>query len=178
MHSFIQFITGLVSPQETIPGKMSILLAYENLSSALWATETLNGLFRRMPLRQEPRLSPRCFSALADSEHRTRTTALAAQANVIVIAVSSNIAQLPAYLEGWLEECLAAGREANTAVAVLFGNPHHPDPADSPRLRMVQRLAEKAGCAFFAPWLDADTVSLLSSGTPADIRHESGAITA
>jgi hypothetical protein len=164
MRTFIQFLTGLDSIRAGIPEGVSIFMAYNNLSAALWATETLTGLFRQLPHSPEPHLSPQCFSTLEDPRFRAHATAVAVQANLIVVSISSELNRLPDFVESWLEKCLAAKRDTHATVVALFGRPGFPDPADSPRFRSMRCLAEQTGCTLFAPWLADEALSFPTNG--------------
>jgi hypothetical protein len=139
---------------------INVTLAYETLSAALWATETLTRLFRKVPNRLEPRLSPWNFSTLEDPALREQALAAATHSDLIVIATSSGSANLPASVENWLGKCLESRHGENTAVAALFGQANQPDRLDSPRILTVQRIAKEAGCEFFAPRVGETALSV------------------
>jgi len=151
MSSSSPFPAGPDHAEVETPFEINVILAYESLSAALWAAETLTGLLRRISGGAEPRLSPWSFSTLENPALRPHATAAAVAADLIVITTSSGFSVLPASVESWLGKSLAERRHATTAVAALFGQPNRPDRADSPRLQTVQRLARDAGCEFFAP---------------------------
>ena len=131
---------------------MNIILAYENLSAALWAAEAFTGLLRRSFEGQTTELSPWSFATLANPACRAQATDAATRADLIVIAASSGFKLLPAVVETWLGKCLSGPRRANGAVAAFFGHAHRPEAADSLRLQTVQRLAKEAGCQFLIPF--------------------------
>lgn len=131
---------------------MKIVLAYENLSAALWAAEAFAGLLHQSPNSAKTQLIPWSFSTLSNPDSNMQATDAAAHADLIVIAASSNFRLLPAFVENWLCKCLSGRRGPHTAVAALFGRANCLERADSLRLQTVQRLAEKAGCRFFAPF--------------------------
>lgn len=130
---------------------MKIVLAYENLSAALWAAETFTGLLRQSPEGAKTQVIPWSFSTLSNPDSSAQATDAAAHADLIVIAASSNFRLLPAFVENWLGKCLSGRRAPHTAVAALFSRANGPEHSDSMRLQAVQRLAEKAGCRFFSP---------------------------
>jgi len=134
-----------------LPHKLKIILAYENLSAALWAAETFTGLLRKSPEGADTQLLPWSFATLSNPADQAQATAAAAQADLIVIAPSSSFRLLPGFVESWLKKCLSVPRRTNTAVAALLRSAHRPEAPDSQRLRAVKRLAEEAGCRFFAP---------------------------
>ncbi len=139
------------------PCGLHVLLAYENISAALWAAESLTNLFRRLPLGPQMSLSPWSFAMLADLEFRARAAEAAVDSDLLVVATSSDPRLLPAAVESWLTECLCGQTRAISAVAAFLGREGLFDGADSPRLKTVQRLAKRAGCEFFAPHAaDAD----------------------
>ena len=147
-------------PAATISNEINVTLAYETLSAALWATETLTRMIRKAPNRPEPRLSPWNFSTLDDPLLRARATAAAKDSDLIVIATSSGSLNLPTSVEDWLGVCLANRHGENTAVAALFGPSNQPDRMDSPRILTVQRIAREAGCEFFAPRVGETALSV------------------
>jgi hypothetical protein len=151
LRTFLQFLSGLDSSAGPAPCEMRVFLAYEDLAAALWATETLCGLRHRLPRRPELHSFPWSFSTLENPRYRAHTEALATQADLIVVAISNAFLPLPAPFESWLQTCLAGRRRADAAVAALMRRATLPAPADSPRLRTVRSLAERAGCDFFDP---------------------------
>jgi hypothetical protein len=160
MHTSQPFPAGLDHADIETAAGMNVIVAYENLSSALWAAESLPGLFRQIPGGMKPRLSSWKFSTLQNLEDRALAIAAAVQADLIVITLSSGFRLLPASVESWLGKCLSGRRRANTAVAALFGRANLLDNADSPRLQTVQRLAKEAGCAFFCPTGEGSGIEL------------------
>lgn len=160
MHTPIPFPTGFASTDAGSPPEMTVVLAYENLSAALWASETLAGLIRQVPDEPPPRLLPWNFSTLGIPEHCAEATAAALRADLIVIATSSAPRLLPESIESWLGKCLADRPGGKAAVAALFRRADLPDRDDSPRLQTVQRLAREAGCEFFSPSVNEATLSV------------------
>jgi hypothetical protein len=158
MSTFTQFLASLETPDGQIPGALSFFLAYENLSAALWAMETLTGLRGGISNRSEPRLSSWSFPTLENPKFRARATAVAVEADLIVIAISSGFGLLPAALEGWLRRCLAGQRSGNAAVVALVGRADFPDREDSLRLKTVQGMAREVGRLFFAPWVTEEAL--------------------
>jgi hypothetical protein len=133
------------------PLAMNLVLAYENLSAALWATERLKGVLRAISRDGEPRLSPWSFSTLENPALRDHAAAAGRQADLVIVATSSMARHLPAAVESWLARCLSARGDNAAAVVAFLGCGNQPDPADSPRLQTVQRLTHEAGCDFFSP---------------------------
>jgi hypothetical protein len=131
-------------------GEINVTLAYENLSAALWASETLNRLFCQIADGPEAHLSPWNFSTLEDSFLRVPATDAAIQSDLIVIALSSANHVLPASVATWLRNCLAQRRGAHTAVAALFAPSHSAHRPDATGIQTLQRLTEEAGCEFIA----------------------------
>ena len=130
-----------------------VLLAYENLAAALRASELIGSLVRQISADDRALLRPWKFSSLERPDQSARAAASALGADLIVIAGSGTNHELPAFVETWLEKSLGRPRRLPTAVAALFSDPDLPDCPDSPRLQTVQRLADAAGCPFFAPGL-------------------------
>ena len=153
MHHPTPFLAQPVKADAELPPKIKIVLAYENLSAALWATEAFTVMLRQSPDGPKTQLIPWSFSTLSNPDFSAQATDVAAQADLIVIATSSNFRLLPAFLENWLGKCLSGKRGPQTAVAALFGRANRPERSDSMRLRAVQELAEKAGCRFLAPFV-------------------------
>jgi len=141
------------------PRELNVVLVYENLSAIVWAAETLSGLFYDVPDEARQHLSPWSFAMLDSRERRARAAVAAARAHLIVIAASSEVKSLPPAVEKWLERCLARRCAARVAVAALLGFTNRPDRAESPGLRWVQHLAQKAGCEFFAPCAAKETLT-------------------
>lgn len=133
------------------PTDLHVFLAYENLASALHASESLAVLTRKEPDALAVKLSPWSFAALAEPQWRAQAAPHVEHAHLLVIAAWSAAPKLSATIEAWLRSCLVQPREQCLAVAALFYTSGGPDDADSPRLRSVQRIAQEAGCAFFAP---------------------------
>ncbi len=136
---------------------INLALIYEDLSTVLWAAESLPVLLLPDPGQPKFLVTPVCFLKLEDSRYRDSATAVAIQADLILIATSSGRTLLPEFVESWLEECLQAQSSAISTVATLFSSSGRPDPSDSPRLQVVQRIANKAGRGFFALNVDEMT---------------------
>lgn len=159
MHTPIPFPTGRGVAGFTTRA-MDVTLAYENLSAALWASETLTELFGRIADGPEPRFSPWNFSTLENPLLQARATAGALHSDLIVIAISSANRLLPASVEAWLGKCLAKRRGAHTAVAALFGPWNPPDRPDSLTLRSLQHLTREAGCELIVPSVNEPALSV------------------
>jgi hypothetical protein len=138
-----------------IPAVINIVVAYDNLSAALWAAEALGSVRAQLPAGAESRLSPWSFATMENPAYSAEATAAAVKADLIVLAISTPVSRLPIPAETWLRTCLAGRRKAKTAVAAVFGCPGSMDGADSLRLQTVQRLAADHGCEFFAPGVAA-----------------------
>lgn len=141
------------------PFAMNLVLAYENLSAALWATERLSGVLRSISQGGIPHLSPWSFSTLENPELREQATAAGFQADLLVVATSSVTQRLPAAVENWLGKCLSGRRSPATAVIAFLGCANLLDQADSPRLQTMRQLTEDAGCQFFSPSVTEATPS-------------------
>lgn len=135
----------------SLPVDLSVFLAYENLASALFATDTLAALSRRDPNGLIVRLSPWSFAALVDPLRRALATPNVGQANLVVIAGGGARAPLPALMVEWLKSCLVQRGDDRPAVVALFTRGNRPGRVDSLRRRSVERLAQETGCAFFSP---------------------------
>ena len=151
MHMPIPFPAGPDRANAESPAVKNVIIAYENLSAALWAAEILPRLLRQILDGPKLRVTSWSFSNLENQEHREKATAAAGEADLIVIASSHGSRPLPEAVESWLEKCRFERRNANAAVAALSGRAHLPDSADAPRRQTVQRLAKETGCEFFAP---------------------------
>ena len=143
------------------PTDLNVFLAYENLAAALRASESLAVLSRKDCDGLALKLSPWSFAALAEPQWRAQAATHVECVHLIVIAAYSAGARLPVAIEAWLQTCLAAVREDDLAVAALLHGSDGPDGAQSPRLRSVQRIAQEAGCAFFAPGLTGDLAGVI-----------------
>lgn len=140
---------------------LHVFLAYQNLASALRATEALTALSRKDPDGVMVHLSPWSFATLENPQGRALAVNDMERAHLIVIAAWGAIPRLSTTIEDWLRACLAQRPENHSAVAAFFGRDDHPDGADSPRVRSVQRLAQEAGCAFFGPGVTAEIAALV-----------------
>lgn len=140
---------------------LNVFLAYENLAAALRAAESLAVLSRNDPDGLVVKLSPWSFATLAESQWRSQAAAHVARAHLLVIAACSAAPRLSVTIEAWLRSCLAQPREERLGVAALFHHSGGSDDANSPRLRCVQRIAQEAGCAFFAPGVRDDLANLV-----------------
>ena len=157
MHAFTPLNARSEIHDGAAPKLLKIILAYENLSAALWAAEAFKRLLHQNPENLETQLSPWSFSTLSDPNYIVQATDAAAEADLIVIAASSSFRLLPTFVEVWLKKGLQVRRSAHTAVAALFGCASRPDRPDSIRLQTVQRLAREAGCEFFTPTIAGPT---------------------
>lgn len=134
---------------------MNVTLAYESMSSALWAAETLTDLLRKDRGAPALNLSPWCFGVLGNPAWCSLAAADTGKADIIVLSTSSKVMQqLPAPIEHWLAMCLRRQpRAGRLAVVAFFRSGKTHDGFDSPRLRKVQHLVQQAGAEFFAPAL-------------------------
>lgn len=132
------------------PVDLSVFLAYENLASALFATDTLAALSRKDPGGLIVQLSPWSFAALVDPLRRALATPSVGQARLVVIAGSGALAPLPAPMVDWLKSCLVQRSEDRPAVVALFTRGNRPGRVELLRRHSVERLAQETGCAFFA----------------------------
>lgn len=135
--------------------ELRVVLAYENLSAALDAAETLTMLSRKERDGLRLRLSPWSYAALGEPRCRAMALRDVGRADLVVVASRSTPHALSAMVESWLKTCLGRRGEPRLAIAALFGCDDHRDGTDSPRLQAVQRLAKEAGCVFFAPGLSS-----------------------
>lgn len=175
MHpSVIPYTDSFSSQTADSPGP-NLVIIYENLSAALWATDTVMNLFRKITDCPIPRLSAWSFPSLDNLGSRCRATRDALSADLLVIAASSAHRHLPAFLEEWIGSCLATPGRSQCAIAALLRRASIPDGADSPRLQSLQRLAHTNGCEFFAPFVkppepqvvpDSDAIASGSTPTP------------
>lgn len=133
------------------PVDLSVFLAYENLASALFATETLTALSRRDPDGLIVQLSPWSFAALVDPLRRALATPDVGQAHLVVIAGGGALAPLPAPMVKWLKSCLVQRGNDRPAVVALFTHSYRSGRMESLRRRSVEHLAQETGCAFFSP---------------------------
>ncbi len=133
------------------PVDLSVFLAYENLASALFATDTLAALSRRDPDGLIVQLSPWSFAALVDPLRRELATPNVGQAHLVVIAGGGAPAPLPAPMVEWLKSCLVQRGENRPAVVALFTRGAGSGRVESQRRHSVAHLAQETGCAFFAP---------------------------
>ncbi len=143
------------------PTVLNVFLAYENLAAAFHASEQLTVMSRKDPAGLVIELSPWSFATLAESQWRSQAAAHVARAHLFVIAAYSAAPKLSLTIEAWLRSCLAQPREERVGVAALFHHSGGFDDANSPRLRCVQRIAQEAGCAFFAPGVRDDLANLV-----------------
>ena len=143
------------------PTHINVFLAYENLTSALHASESLAALSRRDPDGLMVKLSPWSFATLAEPQWRAQAAPCVERAHLLVIAAWGKAPTLSVTIETWLRSCLAQPREQCLAVAALFHHGDGPDAPNSPRLRSVQRIAQEAGYAFFAPGVRDDLANLV-----------------
>jgi len=140
---------------------LNVFLAYENLAAALRASDVLAVLTRKELDGLAVKLSPWSFATLAEPQWRAQAAPYVERAHLLVIAACSPAPTLSVTIEAWLRLCLAQPREECLAVAALFHHSGGPDDASSPRVRSVQRIAQEAGCAFFAPGVRDDLASLV-----------------
>lgn len=140
---------------------LNVVLAYENLAAALRASDALAVLTRKEPDALAVKLSPWSFASLAEPLLRAQAVSHVECAHLLVIAACSAAPKLSVTIEAWLRSCLAQPREERLGVAALFHHSGGPDDANSPRLRSVQRIAQEAGCAFFAPGVRDELASLV-----------------
>lgn len=143
------------------PTDLHVFLAYENLAAALHASESLTVLSRKDPDGLVVKLSPWSFATLVEPQWRAQAGPHVERAHLLVIAAWSAAPKLSVTIEAWLRSCLARPRAQSLAVAALFHHGEGPDGANSPRLRSVQRIAQEAGCAFFAPGVRDELASLV-----------------
>ncbi|MFZ5496540.1 MAG: hypothetical protein ACOZE5_14545 [Verrucomicrobiota bacterium] len=130
---------------------LNVFLAYENLSSALFATETLTSLSHRDPDGLILQLSPWSFAALVDPVRCALAAPDVGQAQLVVIAAFGASAPLPRPLEEWLRYCLERRGDERPAVVAFLTRNRRSERTESPRRRSVERLAQETGCAFFCP---------------------------
>jgi hypothetical protein len=130
--------------------EMHVVLAYENLSAALHATEVLTSVSRKDPDGLTMHLLPWSFARLESPEGRALAATDVERANLLVIAESDATPRLSAAIEHWLKTCLTRRREIRLAVAAISRPYDRPNGGDSPWLHGVRRIAQEAGCAFFA----------------------------
>jgi len=135
--------------------RLNVTLAYEGISSAVWAAEKLTGLLRKAWSVPKLCLSPWCFGVLDDPNWGDRVVSESADADMIVLSTSSRIMdQLPPSIEHWLQLCLSRQHGGDRPIVVaLFRCGEVPDDIDSPRIQKVMHLVQQAGCGFFAPFL-------------------------
>ena len=143
------------------PVDLSVFLAYENLASALFATDTLAALSRRDPDGLIMRLSPWHFAALVDPQRRAMATPDVGQAQLVVIAGGYALAPLPEPMVAWLKSCLVQRGEARPAIVALFMRGAGSGRAESERRHSVAHLAQATGCAFFAPGVPGESARLV-----------------
>jgi hypothetical protein len=146
MQSSIPFPVIQAPPSHATPAPVNVVLAYENLSAALWAGEILARLLQQIPGARN--LSPWSFSCLHDPESHGEATTAVVQADWIVVATSSGNRPLPDAIEGWLKHSLAK-RGGGGAVTGLSKHGNAPASTSSITMQILQRVAEEAGCGFF-----------------------------
>ena len=151
MHTPIPFPASPDRAAAESPAERNVILAYENLSAALWAAENLPRLLRQIPDGPKLRVAPWSFSKLENREHREQAAAAAGEAHLIVIASSRGSRPLPETVKSWLGKCRFERRSADSAAASFLDDTPRPGGADSPRLRTAPRFAEETGCEFFVP---------------------------
>jgi len=144
----------LRSLHESNLGKLNVLLAYENVAAALWAADLLTNLLRADKDISGVTFSPRSFGMLGDPELVSRATAELVEADLIVVSCTSGLMELSRSVEKWLEVLLNqdAGGIKPAVVAFLRCNDEY-DKLSSPRIQTLRRIAAKAGCRFFAPFV-------------------------
>jgi hypothetical protein len=158
----LPLVPAPASPSPEAPAIINIIFVYDKISAALQATETLDSFRRQIPDGADPRLSPWSFSTLENPTYRAEAMAMAAQADLIVVAISNRIRRLPVSVENWLRASLTGRHSAKTTVAAVFGDADLPDGPDSPRLQTVQRLALEGGCEFIAPGVTETVLSAIA----------------
>lgn len=158
MHTPIPFPTGRTTALVT--GAMHVTLAYENLSAALWASETLPGLCRQFAPGSEPCFTTWNFSALGERSREAQVTAATRRADLIVIAFSDSHRPMPASVETWLQKGLAQRRGARPPIAALFGAAEPSGGSESSTLRALQGITKQAGSALLAPSVDEPALSV------------------
>ena len=131
--------------------ELHVVLAYESLSAALRAAETLTVLRREAPAGLAVHLSPWSFGTLENPHWRAVAADDVGRADLMFVASCAAPRPLSAVVEYWVKTCLDKRNVSHFAVAALFSHADRPDSASSPRLQSVLRLAKEAGCAFFAP---------------------------
>ena len=139
-------------------GKLNVLLAYENVSAALWASELITELLQIDPGAPGVTFSPRSFGMLGDPSWIHSTAAKWVEADLIVIACTSERMVLSRAVEKWLETLLGnySTDLIKPAVVAYFRADEKYDDSSSPRLQAVQRIAAQAGCKFFAPFVSRE----------------------
>ena len=146
---------SVIRSHQTKRTGLRVTLAYENMSSALWAGEILGGIVRKAWAMPKLYLSPWCFGVLGDPTWSNRVVAESLTADLIVLSTCSrDTQQLPPPIEGWLEMCLRlqpGGKRLG--VVAFFRSGEVQDGPDSPRIQKVMRLVQQAGGGFFAPFL-------------------------
>jgi hypothetical protein len=160
MPSPLPFIHGLARVKADSSSELNVILAYENLSAALWAMETLTELLQQMSNRAEPRFSAWNFAKLRSAHYCAEATAAALGADLIMIAVANRETLLPSSVKSWLGRCLFHRCNANQAIAALYGRANFYERRPSPHSREIQSPASDPGCEFFAHCSLAEVVNV------------------
>jgi hypothetical protein len=149
-------------------GKLNVLLAYENVSAALWASELITELLQVDPGAPGVSFSPRSFGMLGDPSWIHSTAAKWVDADLVVIACTTDRMVLSRAVEKWLETLLGqyATDPIKPAVVAYFRAANVYDNSSSPRLQTVQRIAREAGCKFFAPFVSREEVEPVANIQP------------
>jgi hypothetical protein len=152
---------------DTDLGKLNVSLVYENVSAALWAAELLTKLLRVDAGAPAISFSPRSFGMLGDPSWPGMTSVSIFEADLIVIACTSDQMVLSRSVEKWLETVLKQnGDLIRPAVVAYFRSDEGYDKLSSPRLQTVQEIARQAGCKFFAPFVSHEEAESVSSNGP------------
>ena len=138
-----------------LPSRSSqnVILAYDSISAALWASENLTDLLRKKHGDPAVNLSSWNFGVLSNPAWSDLATADTLNADIIVLSTTSKIMQvLPPAVEHWLGKCLSRQHNGTRlSVVAFFRCGDNLDGVDSPRLQKVKQLVQKAGGFFFAP---------------------------
>lgn len=135
--------------------KMKAILAYDTMSSALWAAHMLTDLLQKDWGKPELTLSPWSFEVIGTPAWTELAANDTLRTDMIVLSTSSVQTQaLPLPIMHWLGKSLRRqSLDAMPAVIAFFRAGEIQDGINSPRLQEVQQFAEQAGCSFFAPYL-------------------------
>jgi len=130
---------------------VDVVITYDGIAAAQQAIDAMGALNSRRPAGAAAvRVSAWWFRFLEDAEQMKRATAAAMEADVLLVAANIGV-DLPSVVKGWLQESLSKNRRFGVAVVALLGEANRRDKPDSPRFRVVQRIAREAGALFVAP---------------------------